>query len=59
MGTTRPKRGEAFGVGVFEGDDPDEDVYRTKTLGGDEIGHTYEIMVWRGGGGGFNSPRTR
>ena len=29
---------------MFEGDDPDEDVYRTKTLGGDEIGHTYEIM---------------
>lgn len=51
MGTTRPKRGEAFGVGVFEGDDPDEDVYRTKTLGGDEIGHTYEIMVWTRGRG--------
>ena len=44
LGSVRPTRGEAFGVGVFEGDDPDEDVYRTKTLGGDEIGHTYEIM---------------
>jgi len=44
LGSVRPNRGEAFGVGVFEGDDPDEDVYRTRTLGGDEIGHTYEIM---------------
>ena len=44
LGSTRPERGEAFGVGVFEGDDPDEDVYRTRTLGGDLIGHTYEIM---------------
>jgi len=44
MGAARPKRGEAFGVGVFEGEDPDEDVYRVKTSGGDEVGHTYEIM---------------
>jgi G patch domain-containing protein 1 len=44
MGASRPSRGEAFGTGVFECDDPDEDVFRTKTRGGDEIGHTYEIM---------------
>jgi hypothetical protein len=28
MGTARPERGEAFGNGIFEGEDPDEDVYR-------------------------------
>ena len=39
----RPARGEAFGVGVLEGEDPDEDVYGRTDPGGDEIGYAFEI----------------
>ena len=39
----RPARGEAFGVGVLEGEDPDEDVYGRTDAGGDEIGYAFEI----------------
>jgi len=41
MGAARPARGQAFGVGVFEEDDPEEDAYRGRR--GDEVGYAYEI----------------
>ena len=45
MGTTR-RTVAAFGVGVFEGEDPDEGVYRTKTLVGTRSG-TYGVCPRR------------